>query len=101
MTWRKSSFGYLPQTAKGATHKECINFEEGRCLLHNIPVNPDGTDICPSFTQREKITTTESQQGKFSEMNKEFQVEMLKLRKKMIETQLAYLNKKIKKITEK
>jgi len=30
------------------THKDCKNFKDGRCLLKNKKVDPDGP-ICPSF----------------------------------------------------
>jgi len=33
------------------THKDCVNFRNGICILHRIPVNPDGP-ACQRFMAR-------------------------------------------------
>lgn len=33
------------------THKDCVNFKDGFCLLRGVAVDPNGT-ACPSFTPR-------------------------------------------------
>ena len=37
------------------THRECVNFRDGRCLLLGIEVDPDAP-ACPNFTPRPSIT---------------------------------------------
>ncbi|MCD6261129.1 MAG: hypothetical protein J7J28_05030 [Thaumarchaeota archaeon] len=33
------------------THSQCMNYRDGFCTLHGIPVPPDGP-ACPNFTPR-------------------------------------------------
>ncbi|RLE69439.1 MAG: hypothetical protein DRJ34_00815 [Thermoprotei archaeon] len=38
------------------THKECMNYSNGRCMLYNVPMDPNGP-ACPQF--RPKTITTQ------------------------------------------
>jgi len=69
------------------THKNCINFQNGTCKLHNITVAANGLNICPDFTSRINTQTARRHLDSQSQ-------QILKLKKGPIRLPHAY--KKIK-----
>jgi hypothetical protein len=69
------------------THKNCVNFQNGKCKLYNIVVAANGLNICPNFTPRFNMRAARRHLGSYSQQT-------LKLIKGPI--RLPHIHEKIK-----
>jgi len=79
------------------THKDCLNFRNGLCTLHRIPVNPDGA-ACPRFINKSAMllmTVRSTRQPLLPCKNEEMEIDLSGLKRR-----LDAVESKIKEIKE-